>query len=325
MKVLIYDDIEQCRLLWDRAFANGSLFHAWEVRKCFHDAFQRTPCFIACEDDDGLSGLLPLSQIEETGALAFFPGETWHRKTWLEGNRIVARSAAVFRTLLETVPDGSHLRYLEGDCLPPSFGETSLDEVGYLFFPAEYGYSFESYLGGFRRKSLKRLRREPDLLYERGATFRYDFRPDIEQLVRMNLETYGKDSYFHDARFLRGFERLVAELDQRGGLRVTTVLVGGKVAAVDVGAVWNNAYTLLAGGTNRDFPGVAKLINFHHLQIGCRQRFDSVDFLCGDFGWKQRFRLAPRPLLQIELASRGTKGYPACSEAVCASGIPAYA
>ena len=325
MRVLIYDDIEQCRLLWDRALANGSLFHAWEVRNCFHDTFQRTPCFIACEDRHGLSGLLPLSRIDETGTLAFFPGETWHEKTWLEGNRIVARSADVLEALLEAIPDGSHLRYLEGDCVPPSFAETSLDEVGYWFFPAEHGCSFEAYLAGFRRKSLKHLLREPDLLYEQGATFRYDLRPDIEQLFRMNLEAFGEDSYFYDRRFLGGFERLIAELDRRGGLRVTTVLVGGKVAAVDVGAVWNNAYTLLAGGTSRDFPGVAKLINFHHLKIACRQRFDSVDFLCGDFGWKQRFRLTARPLLQIELAGRSAAEYPACSEAVCATGTLAYA
>ena len=60
---------------------------------------------------------------------------------------------------------------------------------------------------------------------------------------------------------------------------------------------------MLAGGTNHEFPGVAKLINFHHLEIACHQRFDSVDFLCGDFGWKRRFRLVARPLYQITLAA----------------------
>ncbi len=68
-----------------------------------------------------------------------------------------------------------------------------------------------------------------------------------------------------------------------------------------MGAVWNNTYTVLAGGTHRDFRGVAKLINFHHLDWACENRLDSVDFLCGDFGWKRRFHLTARPLYKIRL------------------------
>jgi len=71
------------------------------------------------------------------------------------------------------------------------------------------------------------------------------------------------------------------------------------LAAVDVGALWKNTYTVLAGGTDPDFPGIAKLINFHHIEWACRQHLAVVDFLCGDFNWKSRFRLSPRPLYKI--------------------------
>ncbi|MDH3330668.1 MAG: GNAT family N-acetyltransferase, partial [Desulfobulbaceae bacterium] len=84
-------------------------------------------------------------------------------------------------------------------------------------------------------------------------------------------------------------------------LRITTLLLGGTVAAVDIGAVWNNSYTVLAGATNPEFPGVAKLINFHHMEWACQQRLGAVDFLCGDFGWKQRFHLASRPLYEMNI------------------------
>jgi CelD/BcsL family acetyltransferase involved in cellulose biosynthesis len=77
------------------------------------------------------------------------------------------------------------------------------------------------------------------------------------------------------------------------------VLVGGKVAAVDIGAVWGSTYTVLAGGTQPDFPGIAKLINLHHIEWACNQNFMEVDFLCGDFNWKNRFHLTPRPLYEI--------------------------
>jgi len=76
-------------------------------------------------------------------------------------------------------------------------------------------------------------------------------------------------------------------------------MIGDVIAAVDIGAVHNRRYTVLAGGTNPECMGVAKLINFHHLEWSCSKRFESVDFLCGDFGWKERFKLHPSPLYQI--------------------------
>jgi hypothetical protein len=72
---------------------------------------------------------------------------------------------------------------------------------------------------------------------------------------------------------------------------------------VDVGTVWNESSTVLAGGVNPGFPGVAKLINLHHLEWACQNRMKSVDFLCGDYGWKERFHLSPRPLYKIEAPS----------------------
>ena len=83
-------------------------------------------------------------------------------------------------------------------------------------------------------------------------------------------------------------------------LRITTILVGGRVAAVDMSAVFNGTCTVLAGGTHPDFPGIAKLINFTHLEWACQQRIREMDFLCGEFNWKHRFHLTPRPLFRIE-------------------------
>jgi GNAT acetyltransferase-like protein len=320
--IWICEDLEECKSLWLEAIRDDSIFHLWEIRNCFQDAYHRTPCFLVHEDANGLSGLLPLSRIDENDTLAFYPGETWQGKTWLEQNRIVARSPAIFQALLEAVPADTRIRYVEGECIPPSFTEASIDEIGYLFLPERHAFSFQTYLDGFRPKRLKQFQRESKMIRERNVTFRYNMRRDIEQLFRMNLEAFGEASYFYDARFLHGFERLIAVLDRLGALRVTTLLVAGAIAAVDIGAVWRNAYTVLAGGTSRTFPGVAKLINFHHLEIACQELFESVDFLCGDFGWKRRFRLVARPLYHITVAASGVREH---CEMTCIDGILADA
>jgi len=132
-----------------------------------------------------------------------------------------------------------------------------------------------------------------------GLSFRHDDLRDADRVFEMNLASLGERSYFADGRFLESFRALVAFLHERGWLRVTTVLAGDRVAAVDIGAVYRNTYTVLAGGTDPALPGIAKVINFHHMDWACHQRFDLVDFLCGDFGWKERFHLTPRPLYQV--------------------------
>jgi hypothetical protein len=72
--------------------------------------------------------------------------------------------------------------------------------------------------------------------------------------------------------------------------------VNGKRAAVDVGAVYANRYTVLAGATDLEMRGIAKAINLFHIRWGCLSQVDQIDFLCGDFGWKERFHLEHHPL-----------------------------
>jgi CelD/BcsL family acetyltransferase involved in cellulose biosynthesis len=152
----------------------------------------------------------------------------------------------------------------------------------------------------FSGKTRKKMRSELNRLTAGGVSYRYDCLDDVAHLFRMNLEYFKGTSYFEDVRFLRAFENLVAWLHANNMLRVTTVLIGGRLAAVDIGAVWNQTYTVLAGGTHPEFPGVAKLINFHHIEWACQQRLKEVDFLCGEFNWKHRFHLSTRPLYRIE-------------------------
>ncbi len=300
MRIRISEDLEECRRLWT-VNPPACLFDMWTVREAFAHSFHREPYFIVAEQGGAVSGLLPLSWIEENQCFGYFPGETWRGKTWLEQNKLWATGHETVQALLEAVPDAAHLRYMTSE--PWHSSETALceDEEGYLFYPGRYGYDSQRYWQEFSGKSRKQLAREMAALAARGVSVRYDHLPDADVMFRMNLESFWEYSYFLDPRFLGAFESLISRLHQSGMLRITTVLIGGKIAAVDVGALWNNTFTVLAGATHRDFPGVAKLINFHHLDRACEKRFDSVDFLCGDFGWKKRFHLAARPLYEIRL------------------------
>lgn len=244
-------------------------------------------------------GLAALCWDEEDQKYIQFPGETWNGKTWLEQNRIIAGSSGVLNLLIDSVPGPVHLRYLTRNPIPDMMDRVDRDEIGYHFYPGLYDFSFDSYWQSFPGKFRKKHNAEMKKLEARQVSYRFDRIKDLDAMFRMNIATFRDHSYFSDSRFYHAFENLAAFLLKNGMLRVTTVLIGGVIAAVDMGALWKNSYTLLAGGTNPEFPGVAKIINLHHLDWACRQEIGTVDFLCGDFNWKERFHLTSVPFYEF--------------------------
>jgi hypothetical protein len=290
-------DLDECQMLWQAVMPGEYITDLWEVRVCFQQHFRRPPNFIVVEDNHGISGLLPLSLIEELHCYGYFPGETWHGKTWLEQNRICFRNGGI-HNLLACIQLPYHLRYLAANGNGQVSG-TVVDEIGYLFSAQRYGYDIRNYFAEFSHKSIKQILRDIAALERGGVTYRYDDIADFDLMIQLNASRFGVESYFYDPRFRESFRSLAHYLHDQGWLRFTTVLIGGEPAAVDMGCLYGGVYTLLAGGTNADFPGVAKLINLHHMQRACNEHIPQVDFLCGDFNWKKLFHLTQRPLFLL--------------------------
>lgn len=299
-KVRVIQNIAECQSAWERLNEPASLFDLWPVRQCFHEAFGRPPYFVVAERDGVLQGLLALSWIDEADCFGFFPGETWRGETWFEANRILARDEATLQALLDEVPGPAALRYLaEAPCAAAEDAQVSIDEMNFSFSPGRWEHCFATYRAGFPSKTWRKIERELDGFAQQGVAWQEGCLADIDWIFGTNRVSFGAESYFSDERFLGAFQSLVAWLHDTGRLCLTSVRIGGRLAASDIGAVWGDTYVLLAGATSREFPGVAKLINLRHLETACKKRYRRVDFLCGDFGWKQRFRLTPEPYYKI--------------------------
>ncbi|BCS98854.1 hypothetical protein DSLASN_44860 [Desulfoluna limicola] len=292
-------ETSECRALWKRCMPNDSFFDLWAVRWAFARHYNRPLHFVHARTTTKTLGILPLCHLPEENLYVFFPGEIWGGKTWLEQNRLVAASRFVWDAMLESVPGDVQLNYM----MPPSIqgihASLHKDDTGYLFYPETCVFHIENQLRRFSTKSLKNISRELADLSRRGLTPRLDRFEDLNTLFALNVNRYGARSYFSDVTFLRAFESLAAWLKAQGMLRIVTLLVDGEVAAVGMGAVWKEQYVVLAGGTHPEYPGIAKAINLHHMDWACRNHIREVDFLCGDFNWKERFHLTPRPLYAL--------------------------
>ncbi len=299
--IRIVTESEECRNIWERMIPPEYITDLWEVRSCFQQHFRHSLYFITAEKNGQTHGFLPLSRISETDCYGYFPGETWKGITWLEQNRVFVQNSLCLKDLLNCCDLPFHIRYLRGENLLPlcESGNDPVfrtDEIGYLFHPHHYNCDMENYFREFSRKSLKQILRDVSAIEEKGIAFRFDDSADFDLMVEMNLSRFGDYSYFHDTRFLEGFRSLMCFLREMGWLRFTTVLVQGKPAAVDMACLYKNVLTVFAGGTDAEFPGIAKLINLHHLRRACAEGIQELDFLCGDFHWKKMFHLTPRTL-----------------------------
>ncbi|MEZ5357753.1 MAG: GNAT family N-acetyltransferase [Candidatus Zixiibacteriota bacterium] len=294
-------EFDECRRLWNEVIPPARITDLWDVRAKFHRHYKNRPFFVYAEENGRIVGLLPLSYIASEGYYGYFPGELWHGKTWLEQNRIIAEDQHVFEAMQKYMTDRGkrvNIRYVLHDDIPEK-DSAVIDEIGYLFYPKNFDYMMENYFNLFSGKSEKRIRREIEAFEQRGVEIRSNNLSDFSLMIQMNRDRYGADSYFADDSFVNSLREMMLHLHKNDWLRITSVLVEGQYAAIDMGVIYNNIYTLFAGGTSAAFPGIAKYINLYHMRLSCQEQFDEVDFLCGDFSWKPMFHLSPRPLYQV--------------------------
>lgn len=311
MKRSFVTDIHECERLWHALITPQYASDLWEFRFCFQKHFKRQPSFMVLEDRWGIAGMLPLSYLPEEDTFVLFPGEIWKGKTWNERTPLYTRHPDVLSSLFDACPEKSYLRYLE---LPDGYLSTSLelDEIGYVLYPGNLEFEMANFRKRFSSKRFKGITKAIRDLNAGEGQFHINRVEDYALLVEMSLQSFGADSYLHDARFRDSFRDVMGFLQRGGWLRMVSLELEGVTRAVDLGAVYRGNYTVFLGGTDCRVPGVAKVMNMHHIEFALQQHLSKVDFLCGDFHWKKLWHLDPEPLYKhvtVELPVRDEPGF----------------
>jgi hypothetical protein len=298
MRSRFIKDLDQCKILWNTLIRPKSVSDLWEFRSCFDRRFRCPPAFLILEDAKGIAGMLPLSYSEETDRFVFFPGETWKGKTWMERTPFFLREEAYLPELFSSSPEKTFLRYIEPfSDLPP--GDFGVDEIGYVLYPSRINFDQTLYKKRFSSKKFKNIMKTIGALTGPEGRFYLNRVEDFDLLVDMSLKCFGRDSYLEDHRF----RDVMHLLHRKKWLRMVSLEIQGKTVAVDLGAIFGGTYTIFLGGTDRDVPGIAKVMNMHHIEFAFREGLFKVDFLCGDFNWKKLWHLDPEPLYKFVLPS----------------------
>lgn len=294
----LVSDPYQCEKLWKTFIPVRSVSDLWDFRMCFQRYFKNRFCFHVLEEGGNIYGILPLSYIDGPDMTAFFPGETWKGKTWLERTPIYAINQDILYRLLSGCPERSCLRYIE--CDPDYLPEQMVsDETGYVLHPALLNYDKDNYRSRFSNKKFKSIMRDVNNILNMGATFHINCVEDFELLVEMSIEKYGAESYLQDVRFRNSFRDAIRLFQRNGYLRMVSMELEGNTVAVDLGSVFKGVYTVFLGGIFSRVPGLPKAMNMHHIDFAINSKIHKLDFLCGDFNWKKLWHLDEEPLFKV--------------------------
>lgn len=293
-KRFVTDPIE-CRTLWNALIPSRKVTDLWDFRHCFQSHYPSEPCFLLLEDRKGIVGMAPLSYSRELEMFVFFPGETWQGRTWLERTPLFLRERRYLKELLFSCPEGTYLRYMEFPQAYPGL-DIVIDETGYVLYPPAIHFDRDLFTKRFSSKKYKGILKTIQCITGENYILHVNRIEDFDLLLNMNLRRFEEYSYLADSRFRESFRDVMHYLHHRGLLRMVSLEIGGEIRAVDLGAIYKGVYTVFLGGTDPEIPGVAKVMNMHHIAYACSERMQKVDFLCGEFHWKKLWHLDPEPL-----------------------------
>lgn len=291
-------DINVCGQLWKKLIKPTHVSDLWEFRMCFQNHYRHKPCFIVMEEEGEITGMLPLSYVEDEDCHTFFPGEMWKGKTWLERTPCFFKTPDALDRLISECPDKTHLRYMQLTTDSASSEHFAVDEIAYGLDLEKIEFDISTYFKRFTHKRLKGIKKEINGLQERGVSYHLNRDEDFLLMVDWNIDRFSGDSYFFDSRFRNSFYAVMNYLKERKLLHMVSVDISGQTAAVDLGSIYSNTCTLFAGGTSLRFPGISKVINMHHIETAFCRGFARLDFLCGDFCWKKLWHFDQEPLYQ---------------------------
>lgn len=287
LNVHVVSDIEECRKLWEEFSPNTSLFDTWEFRYAFWKACQDEPYFLVLKDHKENFALLPLWYEKEKKK--YF----WFGSWWMEDNQFFVKDDVFIPLLLSVSPTPVHLNAVSADTVAvakkymrfkPDDPKFTLDVSGFS--------SLDEYLATLKKKKRYNLKRDRKHIENLAPQIIYDRFEDFETLVNLcnrRFHQKGEDTDWEDPQRVETF-RQVIEIGKKHksyGMRMISLVIGDKIAAVDLITTFNRCYySLKCGYDVKNFPGIGNYVNLLEIEDAIALGMKKMDFLEYDYGWK---------------------------------------
>jgi len=299
LQVLVTTDLEECRRLWQEFSPQQGLFDTWEFRLAFYQGYHHQPYFLVFKTATENLALLPLWY--EADKQKYF----WFGSWWQEENKFFVKDDLLIPLLLAVCPRPVLLNAISDDV--PAWVRRVIkftaDDPKYILDLVGLTDA-DDFLATFNKKRRYNFRRDRRIIISQRPQVIFDRLTDFKQLISLSKARFqqkGEETDWEDPRRVKTFAAVIRLGRQAQGfdIRMITVKIGAKVAAVDLIALCHGCYYPMKCGYNvKEFPGIGNYMNLLEINDAISLGAKKMDFLEIGYGWKDRWFTAV-PLLKF--------------------------
>lgn len=298
-KLKVETRLSRCQQLWQRFSPQKSLFDTWNFRWAFWLGYRHQPYFMTILFKDEPVACLPLWYENDNNEFRWFG--SW----WQEDNTFLSINESLIPIMLKVLPKPTLLNAIS--CPPETANrfKFALDDPKYILHLGGLT-SADDFLTRFRKKRRYNLKRDRRKILAQNPKTIFNRFSDLKHLIKLSMDRFhakGEDSDWEDPGRVKTFEAVISSAKEYQPRMITTE-IKGKIAGVDLMAIYNNTYYLLKCGYDiQNFPGIGNYTNL--LQIDDALRIggmEKMDFLEIGYGWKEKL-LEEVPLYQYHRVS----------------------
>ncbi len=302
LNLTVHSEIEECSRLWQQFSPKESLFDLWDFRFAWHEGYAGRPYFYTIYDHKKPLAVLPLWY--DPKELRF----TWFGTEWMEDNKFGVADPDFIELLLAVVPSPLHLNAVESI-------ENKSGAARFAKIEADHPKN---------KKTLRGISSMADLLKSFTKKHRYNIRADhrkllaldpqitqvsdpgrqeLEELITLNKKRFDgvqkEESAFYDEQEVASFHNIIKSAHSYK-VKFIKVYIKGELISSDMIATYNNIYYPIRGGNNvSEYKGIGNFMMYLEFEDALRGKFEIMDCLQEDNGWKHRFfEQAPAYLLK---------------------------
>lgn len=305
LKIKIVSDIDVCQELWEEFTPAQSLFDTWDFRYAFWLGYRHKPHFILLGTAKENIALLPLWYEAEKQKYFWF-GSQWH-----EDNRFFVKDSTMLPLLLAVCPTPTLLNAINHTTAHQLRDMITLkkDESKYVLRLNALS-SVDEFLAGMKKKRRYNLKRDKRIIEEQGVKLILNRFEDYNSLVALSIKRFnekGEEHTWADPGRVETFSKIIKlgrQPTTSFSVKMITAEIGGRIAGVDLVAIYKDCYYPLKGGNNVSaFPGIGTYLNLIEIEDAMKLGMRKIDFLEEDCGWKHRW-FEEIPLYQYEKGSK---------------------
>lgn len=292
-------DINLCFELWQEFSPKKTLFDIWEFRLAFNKAYQFKPYFVLIKNQLENLALLPLEYDEDEKRYV------WFGSPWQEENKFFTKNPTLVPFLLSLAPKPLFLNAID-------FSSTDSLKESVDFQPDSPKYilnlenikTVEDFLMNLTKNKRHALRKDKRRIERQNPKIIINDSPnfsDLDNLIKLSKERFGEKGEevdWEDPRRVEAFRQIIQLANKSYKLKTITVMVGEKIAGIDLIALFNGGYyTLKCGYDVKNFSGIGNFFNLFEIEEAITLGMKKVDFLQNSYAWKERLFQA-LPLLE---------------------------